>query len=125
MLCSMEVTTSDDIPVVRLHGDVDSSACPNLERVLLSAAASARGRVVLDLLGVRYVESAPIGTLVKVDRILDARGGGLAIASGNDDLNKLFATAGLHDFMHVFGDLESATAFFSADSPTDSSASVS
>lgn len=111
VLCTMEAGEYSGIALVELHGDVDGTACPDLEQLLLRGAAGHGGKVILDLLDIRYMESAPIGTLVKVDRVLDARGGGLAIASQNDDLNKLFATAGLHDFMHVFPDLDSAAHF--------------
>lgn len=85
-----------------------------LERLLLDAASECSGWAVLDLLDVRYMDSAPIGTMIKVDRILDADQGALAIACRNEGLTKLFATAGLQEFMHVFADLPSAVAFVSA-----------
>lgn len=114
MRCSIHLAERAGVPVVCLGGDVDVAACAQLERMLLSAADGHDGRAVLDLTDVRYVESAPIGTMIKVDRILDAADGSLAIACRSDGLIKLFATAGLQEFMHVFPDLDSAVAFVSA-----------
>jgi anti-sigma B factor antagonist len=70
-----------DVAVLALHGDVDLNAAPSL-RLALMEAIDARKRVVVDLEGVDFIDSAGLGVLL----------GGLERARGADRELVLVAT---------------------------------
>ena len=66
---------------VALHGRLDTQTAPilddRLEPLLDSASVTA---LLFDLAGLEYIGSAGIRVLARARKVLDARGGGLAVA---------------------------------------------
>ena len=69
-----------DIPVVHLRGDIDLSACPRLRTALEGLLAGGTYEIVLDMAGVRFVDSAGIGVLMDIARRVRDHGGEVYLA---------------------------------------------
>lgn len=114
MACKIDMDELAGIPLVHVAGDVDGSFTGALESALLSASRLGEYRVVADLMAVDYVESSPLGTLIKVDVELAERGGALAVLCCNERLWKLMRLSGLDARLHFFDDAEHAVAYLEA-----------
>jgi anti-sigma B factor antagonist len=79
-----QIDFEDDVPVVRVNGELDAVTVPELRNVLAGFEGDdQRGdgglRLVLDLSGLRLIDSAGVGVLMAVHRRLQARGGGVIV----------------------------------------------
>lgn len=66
-------------PVVALRGDVDVNTAGQVRQVLAGKVKAHPHRVVVDLSGLRYMDSAGIHALLDAQADLMARGGSLAV----------------------------------------------
>jgi anti-anti-sigma factor len=60
--------TDDNIPVVKIQGEVDISSCPDLREALRKEIAQHRKQIVIDLSEASYLDSAGLGVLVDAER---------------------------------------------------------
>jgi anti-sigma B factor antagonist len=110
MAVSLEVTEHAGIPVVAVSGDVDWLSCPELESRVMEAARSGGDCVIVDLTKVDYIESSPLGTLIKTHVMLDRAGGDLALVCGPSHVARVIKQFGIDHLLPVFGDRSSASA---------------
>jgi len=80
--------------VVNVTGDVDLGSAHDFEAHLLAAFAETDGRVVLDLGGVTFMDSAGIGSLVRAQR---RAGSGLRIRAMHRSVRRVLELASLLD----------------------------
>jgi len=65
MEAQVERRDGGDVPVVAVHGELDFEGSPNLRLALIEAIdENPGGRVVVDLEGVDFIDSAGLGVLV-------------------------------------------------------------
>ena len=73
----MEIQISETpkgLPLVRVVGEIDLHTCPELRGALQALIESGKYRIVLDLGGVPYVDSAALGVLVDTQRRVEGEG---------------------------------------------------
>jgi anti-anti-sigma factor len=90
--------TDGETVAVRLEGQVDLHAAPQLKRVLLGAVGVRS--VVVDLTGVRLVDSTTLGVLLGVDRRFTEAGTTLSVVCGGQVLALMRGT-GLDEILEV------------------------
>jgi anti-sigma B factor antagonist len=97
------------VAVVTAPAEIDIVNAEQLRVVLLEAASRGRGRVVVDMTGTRYCDSAGFSALVAAHKQALAEGGGLrlVIPDGSRVL-RTFTVVGLDRFMPRFGRLDQA-----------------
>jgi anti-sigma B factor antagonist len=68
--------------VVRLGGELDLYNAPQVREALLEACKQARGRVIVDLGEVEFIDSTALGVLIEARTKLENRSGFLLAAPG-------------------------------------------
>jgi anti-sigma B factor antagonist len=80
----------------------------NLEEMLSGAAKEGAKKVVLDLGGLTYMDSAGLGTVVKSVTVIKQAGGTLRLARATPFVLSLFKMACLDSVLALYPDLQSA-----------------
>ena len=120
--------------VVRLAGDLDVYAAPDLTTALTeevdawaerrTADGSAHhGGLVVDLQQVPFVDSSGLGVLLGAYRRAQTAGFGVRVVSTSEELTTTLTMMGLTSVLPVHPDLHSATAPPTPDAPPDGGAS--
>ena len=98
----VEVRTDPDVVIARLSGDVDLACTSTVAAEVLPAVTNAAAGLVIDLTGVRYLDSAGIQMLFEFARQLEAGRQGIAVVAGDGSpLRSLFDITGLHHVLTV------------------------
>lgn len=82
-------------PVLHVSGELDVWSAPELGEELGELIAARPPRVVVDLLGTAFMDSAALGVLVAAFKRLRAGGGSMAVVATSEPLLRLFAVTGL------------------------------
>jgi anti-anti-sigma factor len=115
----MNVTTSYTDGTAVLRVDETRLTYPILAdfaAATTSLIAKGERRIVLDLSGVTYVDSATIGCLMDLYRQATAAGGTMKLAGVQKRVETMLTMTGAHHFLEVYADLASALASFKAES---------
>jgi len=109
---SARIILNGDIPVLRLSGEVGLESEDELESLVLTRFGHEGSNLILDLSEITYIDSWTLGLFLRIEQLLSARGGGLAVACPQPDVRRLLALTGLLGRLHVFDGLDEATAHF-------------
>lgn len=96
----LEVRRVDDPlgAVLVLRGELDLATVPllqeHLDRAMRSGAA-----VLIDLAGLRFIDSSGLRVLLRADRQLRACNGQLALLGGSRAVYRIFELAGMHRYL--------------------------
>jgi anti-anti-sigma factor len=104
---------SEGVTVVAVAGELDLSTVPGLEGQLLREV-NGRGRVLVDLTRLSFVDSSGIGLLIKAHR---ARKNGAVlhtVVAPGSQVERVFALAGIDKALPLFGDPGEAMAALGA-----------
>lgn len=100
---ALEYGVTDGVAVVRVAGEVDVASCGVLRDGLLRIVTDEGfGGLVVNLAGVRFIDSSGIGVLVGVWRAVRATAGGLALAAPAPQARRVLDTAGLTKILPVY-----------------------
>jgi anti-anti-sigma factor len=90
------VATRDTLGVhVAIRGELDLATAPELDRVLVNLEAHGVERIVIDLVGVEFIGSTGLASIVRAQRAADRHGHRLVIRRGSRQAQRLFELAGL------------------------------
>jgi anti-sigma B factor antagonist len=108
---TMDVHTDDGrAAVLSVAGEVDTASVNALRQELAGIADAGHVHVILDLNGVRFLDSSGLGALVATHRRLRTLGGALAVACSNDLVLRVFRLTGLDTVLSIFATPEEALA---------------
>lgn len=93
--------------VVRLRGQLDILYAPELREVLLEAGNRHRN-VVLDLHGVRLLDSTGLGQLVQAQQLAERRGGRLCLVAPSAFVLTVLETMRLAPLLDIFPEVNDA-----------------
>lgn len=99
-MSSLEVVheVGDDDATVRLAGELDISTADALERLLAELEATGGpARILIDLSGLRFMDSTGLRLLVTADLRLRGDGRQLRLIPGPDPVHRVFRLALLED----------------------------
>ena len=104
-----------DVQIVSLGGDVDAHTAPRLDEELAGAIESGARRVVVDLAGASFVDSAGVDVLLLDNRRLEWR---LVLVSDDPRILRVFELTGLERRFTIERSLtEAITRLSSGDAP--------
>jgi stage II sporulation protein AA (anti-sigma F factor antagonist) len=94
---SLEIETaqSDGTYVIRLHGELDLSNCDAADRALLQAEQTQADRILLDVDGVKFIDSSGLQVILRAKRRSDASGQRLRITRGRGHVADMFRLTAL------------------------------
>lgn len=87
--------------VLALSGELDVVSAPELAQLLSEVLAQPHARVMLDLNGLRFVDSAGVSVLIKAKQRAGAGGRTLVLRRPTEQLERVFALVGLADWLDI------------------------
>ena len=97
------------VAVVSAPAEIDIANAEQLRTVLLEAGRRGQARVVVDMTGTRYCDSAGFSALVAAHKWALAEGGGLRLVIPDDSrVLRIFTVIGLGRFIPRFASLDQA-----------------
>jgi len=90
---TLERSERDGLTLLALGGDLDLAASPALEEALEAVSDSER-RVVLDLRGLRFMDSTGLALILRYHQRAEAQGFDLVVVRGVEDVDRVFRVTG-------------------------------
>jgi anti-sigma B factor antagonist len=87
--------------VLALFGELDVVSAPELEHHLREVLAQPHARVMLDLNGLSFVDSAGVSVLIKAKQDAQLHGRTLVLRRPTEQLQRVFAVVGLADWLSI------------------------
>ena len=100
--------TSRGVPVVSAAGEIDVATAPPLRDRLQALSASGKPTVVVNLLGVTFLDSTALGVLVAALKRSREAGGDLPLVIDEPRILRVFEITGLTGVFSIFGSVGAA-----------------
>jgi anti-sigma B factor antagonist len=107
-----EVKQENSSTIVQVDGNVDALTAPELSKVLLDQIAAGHANLVVNLIGVEFMSSAGLRTLLGALKEARSHAGDLRIASTNPGIDKVLKMSGFHNIAKVFASPDEAVSSF-------------
>ncbi len=102
------VAELDKTSLVRVSGAIDAKTVLNFQERLEQLQKDGNNRFILDMDGIKYVNSTGLGTLVNVADNLENAGGGIALVCIHPKVKVVFDMLGLNAFFKIYATKEEA-----------------
>jgi anti-sigma B factor antagonist len=109
---SVATAESDSEPytLVVLDGEADVTNCNALRGMLEAEVAKQPRTLIIDLSGLRFMDSSALHVILRVNRTMDRQGGVLALASPRDPVAKMLRLTAADQLLPVYASVDEATA---------------
>jgi anti-sigma B factor antagonist len=97
-------------PVIAVRGEIDVATAPQLRECLQRVIAHGESTIVLDLLGVTFLDSTALGVMVGALKRCREAGGDLHIVVADPRIMKIFEITGLTNVFTIADSLQDAGA---------------
>lgn len=101
-----------DVTIYVVEGRVDSEGAVDLDMALQAGAADGKHRMVLEMSGVRYINSAGLRTLADILTQNQKAGGDLKLVALHPKVQRVFQIIGFERFFDIHPTMEDALAAF-------------
>jgi anti-sigma B factor antagonist len=98
------------VPVIAVIGEIDVATAPQLRECLHGVIANGQSTVVLDLLGVTFLDSTALGVLVGALKRCRELGGELHVVVADARIMKIFEITGLTKVFPIAEELAAVSA---------------
>jgi anti-anti-sigma factor len=98
----------NDWTIVEIRGEADMYTAPQIREHVFDRIRSGHHRLILDLLGVRFMDSTGLGALVGIRNLIAPRGGELRLAISHPGIRRIFAITGLHQVFPIYDSVDLA-----------------
>ena len=98
--------------VIDVNGSVDALTAPELSKTLLDQIADGHANLVVNLIGVEFMSSAGLRTLLGAVKEARSNGGDMRIASATPGVDKVLRMSGFHNIAKVFSSQDEAVSSF-------------
>ena len=110
MHLQIDVEQRDDHTVLSPHGDVDFATGPELRKRITETLVAGDVHLVVDLLGVDFIESTGLGALIGGRRRAQALNGSLSLVCTEEQLLRIFEITGLDKVFDIYATIDEAVA---------------
>src|SRR5271166_2915728 len=100
------VALRGEVPVVAVSGEIDVATAPALRDRLHELLAEGHATIVVDLLGVTFLDSTALGVLVGTVKRCREAGGDLLLVLVEPRLQKIFKITGLDGVFSIAASVE-------------------
>lgn len=109
-----EVTQDNNSTIVTVNGTVDALTAPDLAKLLVNQIAEGHVNLIVDLIGVEFMSSAGLRTLLGAVKEARSNGGDLRIASTNPGIDKVLKMSGFNNIAKVYSSQSEAVSSFAS-----------
>lgn len=109
-----EVQHETGSTIVAVTGSVDALTAPALTKTLTDQISEGHVNLIVDLMGVEFMSSAGLRTLLGAVKEARSHGGDLRIASTNPGVDKVLKMSGFHTIAKVFASQAEAVSSFAS-----------
>jgi anti-sigma B factor antagonist len=106
----IEERAGGTLPVIAVNGEIDVATAPQLRECLHRVIAEGSSTIVLDLLGVTFLDSTALGVLVGALKRCRELGGDLHVVVADPRIMKIFEITGLTNVFTIADSLQAAGA---------------
>ena len=106
----IEEKVAGQLPVIAVSGEIDVATAPQLRECLHRVIAQGDATIVLDLLGVTFLDSTALGVLVGALKRCRELGGELHVVVADSRIMKIFEITGLTNVFTIADSLQSVGA---------------
>ena len=103
-------SASEPYTLVELTGEADVTNCDALRDVLDGEVAKQPPMLILDLGGLRFMDSSALHVILRANRVMDRQGGVLALASPREPVAKMLRLTAADQLIPVYASVADATA---------------
>ena len=109
---SVATVESDSEPytLVELTGEADVTNSDALREVLDAEVAKQPRSMIIDLSGLRFMDSSALHVILRANRVMDRQGGVLALASPREPVAKMLRLTAADQLIPVYPSVREATA---------------
>jgi anti-sigma B factor antagonist len=110
----MQITSRDQngVTVFTLEGRIDSTGANEMDSALQEGVAARHHKMVLDMSGVTYINSAGLRTLADILTQNRANGGDLRLVALSSKVERVFKIIGFDKFFETYTSVDTAVADF-------------
>jgi len=101
MTLKIEKSTSNQVTVITVRGEVDLYTSPDLRKAIMDAVRTAGARVAVDLGGVEYMDSSGVATLVEGFKSANEHSKTFTLAAPSDAVMKVLELAKLDGIFEI------------------------
>ncbi len=114
MAVQVDSTTSGDVTIIALIGEIDGKSAPDAQAQVV-AAIPEHGSVVLDMAGVEYMSSAGLRMMLLLYRQAVGKGTRVALAGLEEEIKDTMDATGFLEYFVVADDVPAAQAALEAE----------
>jgi anti-sigma B factor antagonist len=107
-MLEIKTKSKDSFTIVEIQGDVDLYSSPNLRKILLDLTKAKRKHVLVDLNGVKYMDSSGVATLVEALQQIGKYGGKLKLVNLRESVKDVFELSRLDKVFDIYETVEAA-----------------
>jgi anti-sigma B factor antagonist len=93
---------SEPYTLVELTGEADVTNCDSLREVLEAEVAKQPRSLIIDLGGLRFMDSSALHVLLRANRAMDRQGGVLALAAAREPVAKMLRLTAADQLIPVY-----------------------
>lgn len=110
----MEITTSthDDIFILRVEGDLKTPDSNEIYDIVKKKVELGQKKILIDLGGVKFMNSIGIGVLIRAYTTTKTNGGQLKLAAIDEKVKGVLTVTNLHSVFEEYDSVEKALADF-------------
>ena len=96
--------------LVEIAGEADVTNTDDLRRLLDDEVSQQPRTLIIDLSGLRFMDSSALHVILRANRTMDRQGGVLALASPRDPVAKMLRLTAADQLLPVYATVAEATA---------------
>ena len=100
----------DPYTLVEVSGEADVTNCDSLRELLDAEVAKQPRTMIIDLSGLRFMDSSALHVILRANRSMDRQGGVLALASPREPVAKMLRLTAADQLIPVYASVSEATA---------------
>lgn len=106
----LEAEKHPSYTLIRASGYIDISTSPRLREKILEVASDDASLVLLDLGAIEFLDSSALGVILNGWKLLQSKGGTLAVISPQARITKIFEITALNLSIHLYQSIDEALA---------------
>jgi anti-sigma B factor antagonist len=103
-------SASEPYILVELAGEADVTNSEQLREVLDAEVVKQPGTLVIELSGLRFMDSSALHVILRANRAMDRQGGVLSLASPREPVAKMLRLTAADQLIPVYSSVSEATA---------------